>query len=200
VGDQDFNFPPSERREPKQFEAPPWERDAFDELARAKAEEQAAAEAAAAQAAAAEAEAVAAAAAKAAESVAAMDEAASMEAAGSAGAAEPTPVSGEDVAPEDGSQAKVSEAQVTEMMAGLRAEEPTSMQSYGAIAIALSVLTGLVGVVMLVWAMAMFVSANARGTGRVGLVSGSIVAFFGALFISLSMWVAVRTLRQRGVL
>ncbi len=85
-------------------------------------------------------------------------------------------------------------------MAGLRAEEPTSMQSYGTIALVLSALTGMVGVVMLVWAMAMFVSANVRGTGRVGVVSGSIVALFGALFIGLGVWVAVRTLRQRGVL
>ncbi len=50
MGDQDFNFrPPTERREPKQFEPPPWERDAFDEMARTKAEQEAAeAEAAAA--------------------------------------------------------------------------------------------------------------------------------------------------------
>ena len=98
------------------------------------------------------------------------------------------------------SEEKLDEAQVTELMAGLRAEEPTSAQSYGTIALALSVFTGLVGVVMVIWAMAMFVSAKARNTGQVGVISGSIVAFFGALFIGLSMWVAVRTLRQRGVL
>jgi hypothetical protein len=187
VEDQDFNFrPPVERREPKQFEPPPWEHDAFDELSRARAAEQAAAEAAAAEAAA-----------------AAANEA-ERQAAG-AGAIEPaqaeaTPAGVTGQADQDAGQPKVSEAQVTEMMAGLRAEEPTSMESYGVIAIVLSVFTGLVGVVMLVWAMAMFVSAGARGTGRVGVVSGSIVAIFGALFIGLSMWVAVRTLRQRGVL
>jgi len=190
VTDEDFNFPPPERREPKRFEPPPWERGAFEELSRAKAAEQAAAEAeAAAAAAAAEIER------QTAEARAAET---SADAAGSEPAEAATAVAEE--VEQDEAKPKVSDAEVTEMMAGLRAEEPTSMQSYGAIAIALSVFTGLVGVVMLVWAMAMFVSASARGTGRVGVVSGSIVAVFGALFIGLSIWVAVRTLRQRGVL
>jgi len=185
MGDQDFNFPPSERREPKEFEPPPWERDAFDERSRAMAAEQQAAQA---------------------EAAAAAEEQETASIAEPAGenathhAVEAASANDGDAAEPEAATPKVSEAQVTEMMAGLRAEEPTSMQSYGAIAIALSVFTGLLGVVMLVWAMAMFVSAGARGTGRVGIVSGSIVAIFGALFIGLSMWVAVRTLRQRGVL
>ncbi len=193
MGDEGFNFPPSERREPKQFEPPPWERDAFDERARAKEAERQAAEAAKA----AEAEAVAAAAARATAAVESMDAATGpVQEPSSESEPEATGLTQSPVE----SEPKVSEAELTEMMAGLRAEEPTSMQTYGAIAIALSVFTGLIGAVMLIWAMAMFVSANARGTGRVGVISGSIVAFFGALFIGLSVWVAVRTLRQRGVL
>jgi hypothetical protein len=193
MGDEDFNFPPSERRETKRFEPPPWERDAFDELSRAKEAEEGAARAAEAAQAAEAAAAIEVAAARASDVVAAADaeqQAATTAASGDRGGVTQAAVE----------EPSVSEAQVTEMMAGLREEEPTSMQSYSAIAIALSVFTGLVGVVMLVWARAMFVSAAARGTGRVGMISGSIVAFFGALFIGLSMWVAVRALRQRGVL
>ncbi len=195
MSDQEFNFPPAERREPKQFEPPPWERDAFEQLEQAKqAEAEDAARAAAEQAAR---EAEAAEAARAAEATRAAESESAENAAPAPAVVAATPA---EASAEDGESNGPDEAQLTEMMAGLRAEEPTSMQSYGAIAIALSVFTGLVGVVMLIWAMAMFVSANARGTGRVGTVSGSIVAFFGALFIGLSVWVAVRTLRQRGVL
>lgn len=190
MGDQDFNFPPTERREPKQFEPPPWEREAFEELTRAREAEEliGAAEAARGDAPGVEAEVIA--------------EVPVAEPEEGAAAPQPAVQPAPDAAAEQAAPSKtaVSEAELTEMMAGLRAEEPTSMQSYGAIAIALSVFTGLVGIVMLVWAMAMFVSARARGTGRVGLIGGSIVALFGALFIGLSMWVALRTLRQRGVL
>jgi hypothetical protein len=192
VADQDFNFrPPVERRKPKQFEPPPWEREAFDELSRAKTAQQEAAEAA--EAAAAE---------ELAAESAVVAPPASAEPPARIETERPAAISSPETPAEASAPAKgaVSEAELTEMMAGLRAEEPTSTRTYSRVAIALSVFTGLVGIVMLVWAMAMLVSSNARGAGRVGIVSGSIVAVFGALFIGLSMWVAVRTLRQRGVL
>ena len=186
MSDQDFNFRPPERREAKQFEPPPWEQDAFEGLAQNRGEGH-------------EAEAAA-------------------EAPKPLGAIVPEVVPEAELASEpepepeaaptagQGPDAKaeeppaVSEAQMLEMMAALRAEEPRATESYSKLSLWLSALTGALGVVMLFWAMAMLVSASARGTGRVGVLGGLIVGIFGALFIGLAMWVGVRALRDRGVL
>lgn len=197
MSDQDFNFRPPQRREAKTFEPPPWERDAFDDLARKKAEEDAATEAAEAAALTAEA----------AEPPAAgpqLDVPPLVAPAEESRAEVPAPVQPEPA--ESGQQGqqgaertKLDEARVIEMLADLRSEEPQVKGTFEKIGLFGAFATGLIGIVLLFWAMAAFV-AGSRHPGPVAFFGGSVLALFGAMFIGLAFWVAARTLRQRGVI
>jgi hypothetical protein len=190
-GGFDFRKRPADRRQPKAFEPPPWEADAFEELRRRKSEED---EARAASAAA--------------EPARADAGPARPAAAGPAPGAGPAPV---EAVPEPDAQAGAAEAaqeaatggqlderQVLEMMAELAAEEPDVRRTAGNVAIASAMLLIALGGVLIVWGMAAF--AGSRSTGTVGTFGGTALFMFGAGFIAAAIWLLVRTLRQRGVL
>lgn len=204
MSDQGFNFNPApERREAKRFEPPPWERDAFDELAKRKAAEDEAARAAEeegaseaptegqnAPTAAAQPEAVTA---PPAEQPAAGPEALT---------ARPVEIEPEQPAQAAGpASGEIDQAQLLEMMAGLRAEEPSVNEAVHSIGLFWAVAIGLVGLMTLTWSGFAFVRAAQATSGKqLGLVGGMILAVFGLLFIGMAIWIVQRILRQRGVI
>ncbi|TLM92773.1 MAG: hypothetical protein FDZ75_05790 [Actinobacteria bacterium] len=176
-----FDFSrPAERREPKKFEPPPWEAEAFER--RARELEQAAEELQAE---------VGAPSVQAAEEPAAQEPQAAEPAVTTERPAQPEP----EAKPEAG---KLDERRVIAMLAELREEEPSDTKIVTNVSYAVALVLGAFGLVLVVWAMAAFVAA--RRTGALGTTGGTILLGFGGLFVGTAIWLAVRTLRQRGVL
>lgn len=173
-----FDFTRPERREPKGFEPPPWEQEAFDELNRRREESPA--------------DAVEAGASASSEAVAG-DEGDLNEA---SAAPEPaTDVSGaEPVAPSRG----VNDGEVVVMLAGLAAQEPSAQKSIHAVAFSTSAVMATFGLVLVVWGIVALIRSGQ--SGRVGVIGGSLFFFFGMAAVTFAVWLTVRTLRQRGVL
>lgn len=185
MADDEFDFHTPPRREAKQFEPPPWEREAFEEMERKRAEQQAAQEALAG--------------APSAQPQEAQQLPTPEPPAGTAREAAPGP--GQETVADREAEApepRLDEAQVAEMIAGLSAEEPAEHRSLWRIAIASAIVVGAIGAVLIVWSMAAMVGA--RRTGAVGWASAFILLFFGAGFVAGAWWLTLRTLRQRGVL
>jgi hypothetical protein len=179
VDEQGFDFKrPAGRREPKRFEPPPWEKDAFDELQKRKSEEEA----------------------KAAEIAAVLEQASEPEpAAGRVDEAEPDAPEVRGAEPEEGLKGgQLDERQVLELMAGLAAEEPPVARGIHKVAIATGMGLMALGAVLLIWGMAALVGS--RQTGSLGQVGGLGLGFFGAFFMGMGLWLIYRTLKQRGVL
>ena len=154
---------------PRAFEPPPWEREAFEALARKRAEEQAALEALAA-----------------AERAASGSEATTAEAlAGDAPAAEPA----QPAAP------AVDDRQVQVMLMELGREETTPTRSVQLIARIAAVITGLIGAGML--AAGIFALQKAGGS-TVGVMGSGALSVFGMCFFGMAAWVWVRSNRVRG--
>ena len=176
MSDQDFNFNPPPRREAKKgFEPPPWEKDQFDELARRKEAEAAEVTRAAADAELAEA------------LVVAEVQAAEAE------VHEPAPpkvgVPGQD--PDDDSR-------IETMLLGLKNEEPQFGRQLWKVSLAAGAMLVAVGLVIAVWGF--FAIAATGRTGALGSLGGGILVVFGLGFAGVGVWMAFRTLRQRGVL
>jgi hypothetical protein len=176
VDEHDMDFRrPTERRDPKQFEPPPWEQDAFAELERKRlqAEEER----------------------RRAEQEAAEDQARSeAESKPSEQPAPPEPEQAEELQPKP----QLEERVVIEMLAGLAAEEPSPRQSYSAVAIVVGAGVAVLGAVMVVWAVAALVGA--QRSGLVGTVAGTGLGLFGFFFFGMGLWLVYRALKQRGVL
>lgn len=174
-GDFDFRRPP-ERREPKKFEPPPWEKEAFPERYR---DEPDAGQQPIAQAG----------------TPGPGDEPAGEERDGAAttDAVAAGPGVSESETPAQGP----SEAEVLEMMAGLSSEEPDVRGAITTVTIATSIVVGALGMVLIVWAMAAFVRAGAveqgAGIARTGAVTMGV---FGVGFVSAAAWMLYRLVRR----
>lgn len=190
MADDGFDFHTPERREAKQFEPPPWEREAFEELERKRADQEVGQRPPVDQAAAGATQAPPDAPEREVER-GPVSEAAVGQGVAAGRAAQP----GSEDAPVGPT---LDEARVTEMLAGLSAEEPRSAEGLWRAAIGSAIVLGAIGVVLVVWAIAAIVSA--RRSGAVGLTGGLILLFFGAGFVAGALWLTVRTLRQQGVL
>lgn len=190
MSDQDFNFNPPPRREAKKaFEPPPWERDQFDELNRRKQAEQ---ETAAEQA-------------EQADVTAALEEAAA-KAAGPDETVVPTAVIGEGnvemssdtlvagVADGGGDE----DERIDAMLLGLKSEEPPFGRQLWKVSIVAGMVLAATGLIMTVWGV--FAIAATGRTGALGSLGGGILVAFGLGFSGVGVWMAFRTLRQRGVL
>jgi len=92
----------------------------------------------------------------------------------------------------------LGEKQIAAMFVDLRAEEPPAMSDVWKVALAAAAVVGVVGIVLIIWAISAL--ATAGKTGQVGWFSGLVLLFFGAGFFGVGLWLAERTLRQRGVL
>jgi hypothetical protein len=202
MSDQEFNFPtPPERREAKSFEPPPWERAAFEELARKKAEEQAEAEAPAVMA---QAAAEAAVSAEAAEPPATGPgpEVIPLASVPEVHPSSPKPEVAARQAAEEDKPAKpgVDEATLIAMLADLREEEEPMARTFTSVGLFATFVTALVGAVLVLWGVVQLAIAVRRDLGPTGVFGGLVLMVFGALFVALAFWVGARTLRQRGVI
>jgi hypothetical protein len=192
VSDQGFDFrPPSERREARQFEPPPWEREQFEKQKREQAEREAAAEAARAKVLAQqEAE-------QAAEKpddtlgIGAATAARETAGAGVVGAAEAGKASPE------AHKAEIDEKQVALMMLDLRAEEPPALEGVWVVNMTAGVIVMLVGFASTIWGAT---ALARRGLPVAATLGGFILLAFGLGFLGLGGWLIFKALRQRGVL
>jgi len=192
VSDQGFDFrPPSERREARQFEPPPWERDQFERHKREQAEREAAAEAARAQVLTEQ------------DATRVAQEAAeSPEPTAGAGAGESSETGaigsgGEVRVSEAAPQAEIDEKQVALMLLDLRAEEPPALEGAWVVNMAAGLIVALVGFASSIWGG---VALSRRGLPVAGTLGGFILLAFGLGFLGLGGWLIFKALRQRGVL
>ena len=178
VSEKDFNFaPPPPRRDRKEFEPPPWEKDQFDQLARERS--------------------------KAAEQVVSPPVVPAVvpepEPTGDGSAStEPKQAPPEvKVTP----KGEVDDRKVAAMLFELKAEDgPATAGMHKAALIAGAVLL-VTGVVLVIWAIVMVVVALQHPEqGRTGVFVGLTVLLFGAGFVGAAAWFVFRTLRLQGVL
>lgn len=184
MNDGGFDFTPAQRKAPKQFEPPPWEREAFEELAQRRGEQEVA-----------DASAVAIstdehAPDRLADVLAAQPKTTTV-AAVEASASRERPAS----------SAAVDEAQVLEMLVGLKAQEPTQNRVLSTAGLAVAALCGVMGTISIVWALAAgFKASKATSNGDVAAFGAVVLGLFGMLFIGLAGWLWFKVMRQRGVL
>jgi hypothetical protein len=190
VSDQGFDFGPTPpRREARQFEPPPWEREQFERHKREQAESEAAAEAARAK-------------------VLAEQEAARPVEQATESAAEPSsiPDQGEAEAARKGQEAQpataapkaeVDEKQVAAMLVGLRAEEPVALEGAWAVNLAAGGVVALIGFASAIWGVTALMK---KGLPAAGTLGGLVLLGFGLGFLGIGSWLVFKVLRQRGVL
>jgi hypothetical protein len=173
MDEQGFDFRPGERRDPKPFEPPPWEKAAFEEL-RQKLPQPS-------------------------EKTEVPDGGEQTQTTPPIGLAGGTtnarPASSDEAT---GTTAAVDDAMVIEMLSELSAEEPAQPKGLFAVGFGAGLVLVAIGGVMIVWAMAAVLSS--RQTGWVGQWSGAGLGIFGAFFVGMGVWMLYRTLKQRGVL
>jgi len=158
------------RRDARSFEPPPWEQAQFEELAKLKTAEP---------------------------EVAVPDV---PDVPGASDATDAVEAEGPVVQPPpvDREVPAVDEAAMLEMMSKLAADEPPVVQSIWQLAIVASTVLGSIGLMMVVFG-AVGLARTAR-TGLTAVLGGSTLISFGIGMIALAVWMAVRTLKQRGVL
>jgi hypothetical protein len=182
------------RRDVRQFEPPPWERDAFEALARKKAEEQAALDLLAAlspsvkEPAELQAEAMAA-------EVLAAKAVAAQAAVATAGVHDPA------IAPatKPVAAASVDERQVQAMLLELSREETTDTGHIRLIARIAAVITAAVGTGMLAGGLMTLGGSQdaAKRTLATTMASGAL-SVFGLCFVAIAAWVWIRSNRVKG--
>ncbi len=171
------------KRDPGQFEPPPWEREQFEEFQR-KREEQAQEHAE---------ETLPEQTSSVAELVVEEKIDVAQESLGQAAA--PTQ---EPPGKESPGGAEVDEKAMAAMLLQLQIEEPESSSALWKIGLVFSVGAVGIGLVLLVWGFVAMVRTGALGPA--GIVGSTILMAFGGLFVGLGIWTAVRSLKQRGVL
>lgn len=184
MSDQDFNFaPPPPRRERKEFEPPPWEKDEFDRLAKERGSEPTVPEVVTPE--------------PVPETPVVPEE---VPPSSPAPAAVDSEVTGSEPG-QPGETAQLADAQVAAMLFELRAEEGPANQVYAKVALIAGALLLFIGIVMVIWAFVMIVIALQRsGQGRNGVFIGLTLLLFGAGFTGTGAWFVFKTLRQQGVL
>lgn len=176
MSDDGFDFRRApERREAKQFEPPPWEREAFDELQRRRPDQDEP-----------EVQQPADGSEQAAESSRTTPESTAPACSAEQGVEKSKPNGG------------VDEAQILEFLAGLAAEEPPAARTYFGVAMGTALFLIALGAVLLIWGVAAL--AGARRTGAVGTFAGTALGLFGAGFLGAGIWMAYQALKRRGVL
>jgi hypothetical protein len=198
VSDKGFDFqPPPPRRQPREFEPPPWEKDQFEQLARERAEQERIEREAALVA---QAEAEKAASEHSAEEDAGAGEqvaqAALPQSDGSTGVAETAPAGVEDQ-PAAEPRAVLDERQVELLLLGLREEEPETLAGMWLVSSVAGAVVVVVGLAIGLWGTAAMFNRSLGSTGKLG---GTVLVVFGLAFVGVGGWLVYRALRQRGVL
>jgi hypothetical protein len=181
----------SDRRESKPFEPPPWERDQFEELKRQREEQQAEDELAAALTGLGQPPR------KRADAALTDQEGADD---GEVGQAEPDDGDGEQEGSRPEAKAKELPEGFEAMMARLAFEEPREGQGMWKIGLVGAAILGFIGMPLTVWGVfGLIRSAQADGE-PVAAMGGAIMVLFGLGFVGLAAYMAMRNLRQGGVL
>jgi hypothetical protein len=174
VSDAGFDFKTPERREAKRFEPPPWEQEAFEDLRKQRGDDGA-------------------------EQVEPTEPtAAEGEPEGPTAAAglEPEPPGEEGRVAQPA--AELDPKHVTEMLSRLSEEEPSIREATWKMELFTAFVGGMVGLMLFAWGFAAFAGAGRRGP--LGALMAVLIVVAGAGFVAGSVWMIVRTLRQRGVL
>jgi|GEM_PF-1148806 len=167
-----------DRNTPKPFEPPPWEKDQFEDLARKRVVKQD--DMAIEQAL------------QSLENTVAPEKAV-VPAKHEERAQSPT---GESV--ERGPKEKELPPQTEMLLSQLKQQEPRTNDSLWKIGLVFALIVGIIGLVLTVWGVTGIIAG--RENGATAFVGGSIMIFFGLLFVSMAAWLSVRTMRQQGVL
>jgi hypothetical protein len=166
-----------DRNTPAPFEPPPWEKSQFDELARRRA---------------------------AAQEDADINRALLSLEEDSIEQVDMSVVEGQkearDVSQSEGVPVKKKELppQTEMLLAQLKTEEPDTSKSLWKIGLVFVLFVGIIGIVLVVWGATGLIAG--RDNGATVIIGGSIMIFFGLLFAGTATWLAVRTMRQQGVL
>ena len=167
-----MRFPPTERRDTRRFEVPPWEQKQFEELQEHRASEHSVDQqyepehpAAAPQ-----------------------DGTAQREQLPRADEPKPEPASNAP-SPEKETEGPAFDA----MLAQLAAQEQTGTKSVETVSIVSGALLVVIGCVLVVWAVAAFVAS--RRAGAVGAFGGAVLLLFGAGFVAGGIWTGTKHLR-----
>jgi len=87
----------------------------------------------------------------------------------------------------------------TEMLLSqLKQQEPKTSESLWKMGLFFALIVGIIGLVLTVWGVTGIIAG--RENGATAFVGGTIMIFFGLLFVSMAAWLSVRTMRQQGVL
>jgi hypothetical protein len=168
-----------EKRQPRGFEPPPWEREQFDEFQQQRAEQEAAEPAPQEEPAQA-----------APEQPTAVEEQ-------STPAASPEEGPPMDASDGIGAGGGIDEVQASQLLAGLKAEEPKSTTFYW-LGLAAAIFLALVGAVLMIWGIVALLATQGKGTQ--GWLGAAGTIFFGILFIAIAGWVIYKNLQRQGVL
>lgn len=190
MNDGNIQFPPGKRREAPKFEPPPWEREQFEELAKARQAQQAAEpeheepqQPDVPEAAEGEGE----------QSHAATEQGPEPE---------PAPATGQCV--DDSSPATtpehpvLDEAHVQLLLSGLRAEEPLAAETYWKLSFGVGLGLAVVGLVVTTWGVIIALTPTENGAAVAILVMGLLVPGLG--FLGGGVWMVISSLRKQGVL
>jgi hypothetical protein len=111
-------------------------------------------------------------------------------------AAEP----GQEAVEQDGEEEAgtgVDDARMSELMAGLKAEEPSNAKFYW-LGNAIAGVLALIGAVLMIWGIVAFQAT--QGKGLQGSLGAGVMMFFGVGFIAVAGWVIYKNLQRQGVL
>ncbi len=170
------------KREVKEFEPPPWEREAFEQLARERrqAEEQSQRQEQQEQE----------------QEPNEQPGEVLAEAAMQAFRAEAVAVDTDEASPEPAAPASGPAVEV--MLSALRAEEPDVTAAAGKLGIVAAVFVVAIGTMLIVWGAVAL--ARTLEAGPVGWLGSGIMVFMGIGLVSLGIWLGGRSLRKQGVL
>lgn len=168
----------TERKVPPGFEPPPWEREQFEELARRREQQQAEPEEQS--------------------PAGAQGESPPGETLSSTGTAAGSQTEkkshGGDPAE---TTPPLDDKMVDALMVQLRAEEPPAEGPLWRAGIFFAIFMTAIGIALSIWGVAALVRTS---DSQIGVAAASILLIFGAAFVGLGIWTAVRSLKQRGVL
>jgi len=203
MSDDEIKFPPAEKRECKPFEPPPWEQDAFDEMARLRTEQAESAQAAstmdAAVAGAAPTAGVAAGVVPGTESGAVPVGAPGATAMAAAPAAPDAELGAERTGASAGEEAgKLDEARMAELFANLAAEESKGSKDLSWVGLVAGGVLLAAGALLMIWSVAAL--GGTRNAGWIGPTSSMGLGLFGMLFGGIGAWLLYKSLKRRGVL
>jgi len=177
MSNQDFDFsPPPPRRERKEFEPPPWEKDRLGEVPK-RPQDPAPFKP---------------------ESDEAVEEALGPDAQPAG-----TPKAEPDMSAESAQKksASADDTHIASMLFELRAEDPPAAREFHKVGLIAGFVLVAVGVLLVIWAIVMITIASRRaGQGSTGTMIGVTVLMLGFGFAGTGSWFVFKSLRQQGVL